>query len=79
MQKKSESWCSWLVSGIKSLICPCKRKYLSKLPKNQFNSIIKYLDAKSLLALKHSNKKKIKNKIDELNEDTQEYDTKKCF
>ena len=22
MEKKSESWCSWVVSGIKSLFCP---------------------------------------------------------
>lgn len=92
MQKKSESWCPWAVSKIKSLFCLRKHKQTSKhldmkhlgelldigpleaLPENQFNSVIKYLDAKSLLALKYSNKK-IKNKIDGL----KEYDIKKMF
>ena len=95
MQKKSESWCTWLVSRMKSLICLREHKQTSKhldmkhlgklldigpleaLPDNQFNSVIKYLDAKSLLRLGFSGKG-IKKKIDELNKAIQEYDTKKC-
>ena len=96
MQKKSESWCSWAVSKIKSWICLREHKQTSKhldmkhleelldigpleaLPENQFNSVIKYLDAKSLWALKYSNNV-IKNKIDKLNQDTKDYDIKKMF
>lgn len=82
MEKKSESWCSWLASGIENLFCLGKCKYkgskLEKLGDNPLNEVIKYLDTKSLLALKYSNKA-IKEKIDKLNEKTKEYDTKEML
>ncbi len=72
MEKKS-NFVSKFMTNIKKIL-PYKRYHLQNLPENQFNSVVKYLDAKSLLALKYSNKK-IKNKIDGL----KEYDIKKMF
>ena len=65
MEKKSESWCTWLVSGIKSLICPRKKvyregekkSYLGTFPKVPFQSIANFLNMKETMTASFANKK----------------------
>lgn len=65
MQKKSESWCTWLVSGIKSLICPRKKvyregekkSYLGTFPEAPFQSIANFLNMKETMTASFANKK----------------------
>lgn len=65
MEKKSESWCTWFVSGIKSLICPRKKvyregekkSYLGTFPEAPFQSIANFLNMKETMTASFANKK----------------------